>query len=174
MGIRNLAYCILDVRPQLLISSMKSTGKSQLPKIDSWHRIAVSSPPSTVDEIEEISKPAKESFSPATLCASAYKLLRKTLLPLNPTHVLIERQRFRSMGSKHILEWTVRVNMFESIIYAILCTLKEEGIWNGEVVGVLPGKVGQYWVNEDEGKGDLADGSPKVHKKTSQFGKRKD
>jgi cruciform cutting endonuclease 1 len=166
MGIRNLAYCVFDVRPKLLSPSMKSTGNVQLPKIDSWHRIAVSSPPSTADEIEEISKPAKESFSPATLSASAYKLLRHMLLPQNPTHILIERQRFRSMGSKHILEWTVRVNMFESIIYAILCTLKEEGMWNGEVVGVLPGKVGPYWVDEnEEGKGDVADGSSKVHKK---------
>lgn len=149
MGIRNLAYCILDVPSKLLEPSMKFPGDLQLPKIQSWHRLAVSSPPETIDpDITKIA--AKESFSPSTLSDTAYKLLRRTLLLQNPTHILIERQRFRSMGSRHILEWTVRVNMFESIIYAILCTLKNEGLWDGEVVGVLPGKVGPFWVGEDE------------------------
>jgi cruciform cutting endonuclease 1 len=111
-------------------------------------------------------KAAKESFSPATLSMSAYELLRYTLLPHNPTHILIERQRFRSMGSKHILEWTIRVNMFESIIYAILRTLKEERTWDGEVVGVLPGKVGPYWLgDDDEGQIEASGEVVKVHKK---------
>lgn len=149
MGIRNLAYCILDVPPQLLSPRTKPSADGHLPRIESWHRIAVSSPPTTIDP--EVAKIAvKESFSPSTLSNAAYNLLRHTLLPHNPTHILIERQRFRSMGSKHILEWTVRVNMFESIIYAILCTLRQEGLWGGEVVGVLPGKVGPYWVGDDE------------------------
>ena len=149
MGIRNLAYCILDVSSKLLEPPPKASRTAQLPRIESWHRIAVSSPPKVVDpEVAKI--PAKESFSPTTLSATAYKLLRHTLLLQNPTHILIERQRFRSMGSKHILEWTIRVNMFESIIYAILCTLKQEGIWDGEVVGVLPDKVGPFWAGEDE------------------------
>lgn len=149
MGIRNLAYCVLTIPPQLLKWPTKASGTAQLPKIESWHRIAVSSPPKATDpEVAKIV--AKESFSPATLSNTAYKLLRHNLLLQNPTHILIERQRFRSMGSKHILEWTVRVNMFESIIYAILCTLKQEGLWEGEVVGVLPGKVGPFWVGEDE------------------------
>ena len=162
MGIRNLAYCVLDVPPKLLSASTQSGRKKELIRIDAWHRIAVSSPTSS-DESPETSMPSKESFSPGTLSASAYKLLRNTLLPQNLTHILIERQRFRSMGSKHILEWTVRVNMFESIIYAILCTLREEGIWTGRVVGVLPGKVGPYWVGEnEEWKDNLEDMKPKV------------
>lgn len=40
--------------------------------------------------------------------------------------------------------------MFESILYAVLCTLKEEGLWDGEVLSVMPGKVGPFWVGEDE------------------------
>lgn len=159
MGIRNLGYCVLDVPNELLSSSTTVTGKGKLPRIDSWHRIAVLSPPTIPNTV-------KAEFSPAKLSASAFKLLRYQLLKEKPTHILIERQRFRSMGSKHILEWTVRVNMFESIIYAILCTLKEEKIWSGQVVGVLPGKVGPYWVGENQEAGDnVADGSSKVHKK---------
>ena len=148
MGIRNLAYCVLDIPPELLSPRTESSTNRHLANIESWHRIAVSSPPSTVNSGATMIV-AKESFSPSTMSQTAYKLLRHTLLPHSPTHILIERQRFRSMGSKHILEWTVRVNMFESIIYAILCTLKQEGLWDGEVVGVLPGKVGPYWVGDD-------------------------
>lgn len=136
MGIRNLAYCVLDV----------PTGSS-LPNLVAWKRIAVSSAPvPSNDKSEPASKVEKESFEPPVLSAAAFKLLRKTLLPHNPTHILIERQRFRSMGSPKILEWTVRVNMLESMIYAILLTLREEGAWNGTVVPIAPGKVGPFWL----------------------------
>ncbi|KFY27889.1 hypothetical protein V493_03216 [Pseudogymnoascus sp. VKM F-4281 (FW-2241)] len=136
MGIRNLAYCVLDVPTD-----------SSLPKLVAWQRIAVSSSPvPNSDKGELNSKVEKESFEPPILSAAAFKLLRKTLLPHNPTHILIERQRFRSMGSPKILEWTVRVNMLESMIYAILLTLREEGAWNGTVIPIAPGKVGPFWL----------------------------
>ncbi|KFY23725.1 hypothetical protein V491_02432 [Pseudogymnoascus sp. VKM F-3775] len=146
MGIRNLAYCVLDVATD-----------SSLPKLVAWQRIAVSSAPvPNNDKSELATKVEKESFEPPVLSAAAFKLLRKTLLPHNPTHILIERQRFRSMGSPKILEWTVRVNMLESMIYAILLTLREEGAWNGTVVPVAPGKVGPFWL---EGEGDVTTGA---------------
>ncbi|KAG4422651.1 hypothetical protein IFR04_004272 [Cadophora malorum] len=165
MGIRNLAYCILDVPAQNISWAkigtglvMKGSGRSAkrpLPSIHAWHRLAVSSPPTPaipIDGEDATTKTTipKEAFDPATLSQTAYTLLRAQLLPAKPTHILIERQRFRSMGSKHILEWTVRVNMFESMIYAVLCTLKGEGLWDGSVRGVLPGKVGPFWVGEGE------------------------
>jgi cruciform cutting endonuclease 1 len=139
MGIRNLAYCVLDVPAKF--------DSKKLPTIQAWQRLAVSSPPSSTSEPSLVA--AKESFSPATLSATAYELMRNRLLLLKPTHILIERQRFRSMGSKHILEWTVRVNMFESILYGVLCTLKGEGIWDGSVEAIAPGKVGPFWIDEE-------------------------
>ncbi|KAJ5051441.1 uncharacterized protein L3040_001219 [Drepanopeziza brunnea f. sp. 'multigermtubi'] len=148
MGIRNLAYCMLDVPPR---------GRG-LPCIHAWHRLAVSSAPVPSPDAAALdadaalataAAAAKEAFDPATLSAAAYALLRHRLLPLDPTHILIERQRFRSMGSKHILEWTIRVNMFESILYAVLCTLREEGVWRGEVRSIAPGKVGPFWIGEE-------------------------
>jgi cruciform cutting endonuclease 1 len=132
MGIRNLAFCVLDL-PAV------STG---LPSLHAWQRLALSTP--TPGEAE--------SFSPATLSGLAYALLRHRLLPQKPAYVLIERQRFRSMGSKHILEWTVRVNMLEAVIYGVLCALREEGVWAGEVLEVAPGKVGPFWVGDGEGE----------------------
>lgn len=148
MGIRNLAYCLLEVPPK----------KSSISKPDltAWQRLAVSSAPKkSVDEDGTEDKVVtKEAFDPATLSKIAYTLLRDRLLKQNPTHVLIERQRFRSMGSKHILEWTIRVNMFESILYATLHTLKAEGVWGGEVVPIIPGKVGPFWIEEDMDSSD--------------------
>jgi cruciform cutting endonuclease 1 len=147
MGIRNLAYCILEVPRQ------KKGGVKRNPIVQAWHRLAVSSAPKILPIDEKAKKVKKEvekeSFTPTTLSQTAYTLLRKRLLVLKPTHVLIERQRFRSMGSKHILEWTIRVNMFESMLYGVLCTLKEEGIWTGSVEAIAPGKVGPFWVGED-------------------------
>jgi cruciform cutting endonuclease 1 len=140
MGIRNLAYCVLDV-----------PASSALPAIEGWKRIAVSSAPVLNSECDLKGKAEKESFEPLTLSAAAYNLLHKTLLPYKPTHILIERQRFRSMGSPRILEWTVRVNMLESMLYAILRTLQQEGLWKGIVVPIAPGKVGPFWL-EEEGK----------------------
>lgn len=145
MGIRNLAYCILDIP-----SEEVWTHRSSNPSVEAWRRIAVLSAP--VQSQEQTGNPGpKEAFDPQTLSAAAYTLLQKTLLPHNPTHVLIERQRFRSMGSPHILEWTVRVNMFESMLYAVLQTLKSEKMWDGKVVPILPGKVGPFWTEQVEG-----------------------
>lgn len=143
MGIRNLAYCILDVPA--------ARSKSRPPTIIAWHRLAVSSAPSITTP--SLQKAEKECFSPATLSAAAYTLLRQSLLPHAPTTILIERQRFRSMGSPHILEWTIRVNMFESMLYAILHTLRSEGLWTGDVREIAPGKVGPFWIADEEGEG---------------------
>jgi cruciform cutting endonuclease 1 len=139
MGIRNLAYCILDLRPR------------SVPSVTAWRRITVSSAPTALeDNAVDPSLPSpKEVFDPPTLSAAAYTLLRHTLLPYGPTHILIERQRFRSMGSSHILEWTVRVNMFESMLYAVLQTLKSENIWKGTVIPIMPGKVGPFWIGSE-------------------------
>jgi cruciform cutting endonuclease 1 len=143
MGIRNLAYCILDVPPD-----RSSTTKASIPSVVAWRRIAVSSAPIPSQDIDSAMPAAKEAFDPQTLSAAAYTLLRHTLLPHNPTHVLIERQRFRSMGSPHILEWTIRVNMFESMLYAVLQTLRQEKVWHGNVTPILPGKVGPFWIEK--------------------------
>ncbi|KAH8685561.1 mitochondrial resolvase Ydc2 [Tricladium varicosporioides] len=147
VGIRNLAYCVLDVSP-----GKKKGSKTELPTVIEWHRLSVSTPPQTSKGTITNSK-EKEDFSPLTLSQKCYTLLRSRLLPHNPTYILIERQRFRSMGSKHILEWTIRVNMFESMLYATLCTLKAEGVWNGNIEAIAPGKVGPFWIAEDEDRG---------------------
>ncbi|KAL8636674.1 MAG: hypothetical protein Q9228_005958 [Teloschistes exilis] len=131
------------------------------PSLKSWARLDVtaSNAPSENDPEKK-----EESLSPPTYASYAYNLLTRTLLPLNPTHILIERQRYRSMGGSTVQEWTLRVNMFEAMLYATLFTLKQKGLWNGEVVPINPAKVGKYWLPGKSEKGKKPDSKTKAKK----------
>jgi len=134
MGIRNLAYC-------RLVLPSSPTAK---PTLTHWTRIAISR--------KQASTPAApEAFDPQTYAAHAYALVTRTLLPLHPSQILIERQRFRSMGGSSVQEWTLRVNMFEAMVYAVLKTVEEQGVWARRVDPVAPSKVAKFWVGEGEG-----------------------
>ncbi|KAL2263722.1 hypothetical protein VTK26DRAFT_5478 [Humicola hyalothermophila] len=69
-----------------------------------------------------------DAWSPAALTTVTLALVKTHLLPLRPTHILIERQRFRSYGRWGVFEWTLRVNMLEAILHAMFAGLRgEEG-----------------------------------------------
>ncbi|KAK7949020.1 uncharacterized protein PG986_009906 [Apiospora aurea] len=127
MGLRNLAYSLVAFRqpPRVLL--------------EAWRRSDVASE-ATKQVVE------REQWAPAALANLALELVRDRLLPTNPTHVVIERQRFRSGGSSAVQEWTLRVNTLEAMIHATFRTLKEMGHWSGEVISVAPGRVGPFWV----------------------------
>jgi len=40
--------------------------------------------------------------------------------------------------------------MFESMLYAVLQTLKREKIWDGTVIPITPGKVGPFWLESGQ------------------------
>ncbi|KAI9828580.1 MAG: hypothetical protein M1819_006572 [Sarea resinae] len=164
MGIRNLAYCVIDVPAPTLDDHNRSRGgtiKWEPPRVLAWRRIAIAAKgqgqrPQTPDQ-----------FSPPTLSHLAYNLITHTFLPHKATQVLIERQRFRTLGGSAIQEWTVRVNMFESMLWAVFETLRREKMTDVEVQAVLPGKVGAFWLGDEiggrgevmkkEGKGEEID-----------------
>ncbi|KAL9125479.1 MAG: hypothetical protein Q9217_005321 [Psora testacea] len=154
MGIRNLAYCRLHLPPRT--ARMTRTMKLS---ISEWSRINISAPtaPDTADYVDgpkSLPTEAKEPFDLSTYAARAYKLLHSLLYlrshAARPTHILIERQRFRSMGGSAVQEWTLRVNTFEAMLYAVLEALRREGTWEGNVVGVSPARVGRFWLGEGE------------------------
>lgn len=91
-----------------------------------------------------------ENFAPNAMADMAYRLITEHILPKNPTHILIERQRFRTANAAGIFEWTVRVNMLESMIYAILEVMKARGEFKGVVVAVPPKRVVNYLVDKYE------------------------
>lgn len=106
---------------------------------------------------------AIEDFSPTRLSSLAVELILTRLLPLKPDLVILEQQRFRSMGGNAVFEWTLRVNSLESMLYAVFTTLRHLGHWPGgklegvvarnvlEFMAVQEGVGGMKWVKEVKG-----------------------
>ncbi|EEP77054.1 predicted protein [Uncinocarpus reesii 1704] len=95
----------------------------------------------------------KESFAPDLYASHAYTLVTSLLGTYRPTHVLIERQRFRTGGGSAVQEWTIRVGVFEGMLYAVLHTLRMESKMAGGlgvmVQGIEPQRVARYWMETD-------------------------
>ena len=173
MGIQNLAFAHLSVprtsaarapsRPVLTawhrlkvseIGDLDLSGARTVAKIDS---MGVSELTTQSDVESSFSaqtvkaKPAaglKEGFSPDLYAATAYTLITSLLSAYKPTHILIERQRFRSGGGSAVQEWTLRVGVLEGMLYAVLHALRHErgGVIAGiEVQGIEPKRVVGYW-----------------------------
>ncbi|KAI9879529.1 MAG: hypothetical protein M1830_008156 [Pleopsidium flavum] len=174
MGIRNLAYCVIAVNGQKdrSTASVKAAKGRQepenLPMVERWTRIAVSNK-AHASPVDATNGPTlakvKEAFDPATYAKHAYTLVFDLLQTYQPTTVLIERQRYRSMGASAVQEWTLRVNMFEAMIHAVLETFNREGRWKGDVHAVPPSKVGPFWIGQ-EAKPDKKSASTKKRNKS--------
>ena len=131
MGIRNLALCLLSIPP------------SQPPQISDWNRVTVSQKPdsSTI-----------ESFEPLEYAQKAYSLMHSALQSYRPHTILIERQRYRSAGGAAIQEWTVRVNMLESMFHATLHTLAQTCGHDIVVRSVSPRRITGFWLADVDEK----------------------
>ena len=167
MGIQNLAFAHLRVPNPALKYQKHGSGAQELPKLTDWRRLAVSEI-SSVDLVSETGpasanslftalsysqeQKAKDAFSPDVYAANAYTLITALLSTYKPTHVLIERQRFRSGGGSAVQEWTLRVGVFEGMLYAILHALRQERggyLASLQVHGVEPKRVVGYWSEID-------------------------
>ncbi|WEW55452.1 hypothetical protein PRK78_000883 [Emydomyces testavorans] len=117
----------------------------------------------------------KESFAPDLYASHAYTLITSLVATYQPTHILIERQRFRSGGGSAVQEWTIRVGVFEGMLYAVLHTLQREPSKVGldiAVQGVEPQRVARYWIERDSGTPEEAKGRKTKKKTTSKEGKK--
>lgn len=152
MGIRNLAYCVLDVQlPQSRRQQPKSIPLKPFYRVEEWQRFDVLAKPGdgpspTVRQARK--EITNEAFTPSALSKIAYKITQK-LLAHRPDVILIERQRFRSGGASAIQEWTVRVNMLESMLWACLETLRHNSSLKSseapDVQEISPKRVGSFW-----------------------------
>ncbi|KAK8215235.1 hypothetical protein M8818_002247 [Zalaria obscura] len=186
MGIKNLAFCVLDVDHQGWDAgnskprSVKSTAKTTPLRLSAWKRMdltailieqhgkqqAVPKEEQQNSSDADASTPVdtKNLFSPSSLCKAAYTLA-STLISYQPTTIIIERQRFRSGGAAAIQEWTVRVNMLESMLWAILETMRHhldpQKLPGGfpEMYEVSPRMVGLYWLGRPNGSQSLGPAS---------------
>lgn len=139
MGIRNLAFAHLTVPPRS--ASGKDAAEKAKVTLNAWHRIEIGSHDmSTLTSGEREEAPPKEeqqqqvkgeegevvqnvAYTPDIYATHAYALLTTLLQNYNPTHILIERQRFRSANGSAVQEWSLRVGVFEGMLYAVLYTI---------------------------------------------------
>ncbi|KAL2142817.1 hypothetical protein VTI28DRAFT_711 [Corynascus sepedonium] len=193
LGIRNFAFSLLSP-----VSPPRTSSSTQVPNeplnspvhLHAWHRLDLTLPdakglernaarkaaePALKEGVsEEEEKEGEEgdkedAYSPTALAALTAHLVRARLLPLRPTHVLIERQRFRTGGAAAVFEWTLRVNSLEAMLHAAFAALlrrktwspdaagsgvgdvrEGEGGWDGEVYSVLPRAVAGYLFPADD------------------------
>ncbi|ODQ52854.1 ribonuclease H-like protein [Saitoella complicata NRRL Y-17804] len=80
----------------------------------------------------------------------AYLLSRTCLDSYSPSTVVIESQRYRSGGLATVQEWTIRVNMFESMLHAVWRTLAAEKAFEGEVWSSNSGRMTDLWLQGRE------------------------
>ncbi|EAT87724.2 hypothetical protein HBI56_119870 [Parastagonospora nodorum] len=159
MGIKNLAFCDVSVDYK--------NGNATNPTMDimRWDKINL------VDATRDLRRPglqakdhAKDAedvdpYSLPVLSRTAYWFIKQEVLAVAPDIILIESQRWRSAGSAAILQWTVRVNTLEAMLWAVLETLRTERLTSPskikneesckldfEVYGVDPKRVGQFWL----------------------------
>ena len=181
MGIRNLAYCCITL-PHTGRRTVTAFGR---PVVHEWTRIAIGeesnkskrvtdlAPEKATGKVKQIGKVTlsnpKEAFDPATYSQHAYDLVTTLLNHLKPTQILIERQRFRSMGGSAVQEWTLRVNMFEAMIYAVLKTFSKSGFWEGDVHPIVPSKVSNFWIMGKQAALTEGPGSKSAKTKTAKI-----
>lgn len=161
MGVKNLAYCHAEVSYE--------NGDSMRPKMEivKWEKRSILDgtfdhvPLSKRDDGSMGKVPGEtDPYALDVLSATAYRFLTQTALKLAPDIILIEKQRWRSGSSAAILQWTVRVNTLETMLWAILGTFQQEA-WqhntrakhghiasNYAVHSVNPKLVGPYWLGQ--------------------------
>lgn len=166
MGIKNLAYCVLE--PDV------NTDNSTYMVVD-WKRLnllAPTVPTTTTDLGQGVSKNAvsdteadletsdtssilpdqdtKNLFVPSKMAPLAFQL-SQTLLKYEPTMIVIERQRFRSGGGSAVQEWTLRVNMLEAMLWACFTSAKslssqEKREVDFDVKEMNPTRITAFWL----------------------------
>lgn len=153
MGVKNLGLCAIE-SPDTIKSATPPGDKIPRLRIVDWKKLNVlaslqsNQDPTLADgENTERANLNATAFTPSALSQTALILSEHILQTYNPTHILIERQRFRSGGAAAVQEWTLRVNMLESMIWACLTTMRATSKTGHDLAmhEVSPARVAKFW-----------------------------
>ncbi|KAJ9612605.1 hypothetical protein H2200_004202 [Cladophialophora chaetospira] len=165
MGIKNLAFAHITA-PLRHVPDSPGYPQYEIPTLQDWRRLAVSdaigrpdaipisvrshtSQDALAEVITSKTSKGKESFDTVDYAKHAYTLINYMLKTYRPNHILIERQRFRSGGGSAVQEWSIRVGVFEGMLYSVLRTLTEERNLQLGVEPMQPPRVNRYWLEND-------------------------
>lgn len=156
VGIRNLAYAhLICPRPHDIGPAngpgLGTTTKPP-PMLSAWERHAAFPSENQDDWTEKPAEPDK--YVPSSYASAAYHFITDIFTKFDPTHILIEQQRFRSGGSSAVTEWTIRVGLFEGMLHAVLQTLREERkdrIRLQAVSAISPARTARFWLGASGG-----------------------
>jgi cruciform cutting endonuclease 1 len=142
MGIKNLAYCVMSTTFEPIQSGQGAAKRRALLSVSKWERVNVMDVPknSPTDVGESL-------FSVQNLAPVAVNLVKNVFLPIKPSIILIEQQRFRTGGSSAVQEWTLRVNMLEAMFWATIQSLCPESDSEPPMLAsVSPSRVAPFMV----------------------------
>lgn len=209
MGVKNLAFCLLEVDRKVLnhedADRERASHHSVSFQLSEWNRLDVTerlaakntTTPSPVDHalttaleketIDSTNATPDEPvnlYTPSSLSKVAVDLASE-FVHYQPDYILIERQRFRSGGAPAIQEWTVRVNMLESMLWASLETMRlldkrvatAQNRCFPQVLEMSPQRIGMFWLNRGNLSAKETDvaaalAGPKHKLQTAATGKR--
>ena len=155
MGIRNLAYCNIKTPfPNSATAGLDSITLEAWQRVEVAESLASRKPIAGLKKSKVVAKAldiptadTKESFEPQEYAKYAYSFVKRIIDEHNPSHILIERQRFRSGGGSAVQEWSIRVGVFEAMLYAAIRTLVEQKYCDCTVVPMPPAMVNRFWLN---------------------------
>ncbi|KAH7040694.1 mitochondrial resolvase Ydc2 [Microdochium trichocladiopsis] len=167
LGLRNFGFALM---------SPVDAGTSQIPprkaQQPAFHRQPVPIHLHAWERLELVASDADTAcFAPDRMAAMTWDLLQNRLLPMEPTHIVMERQRSRTLSGPKVQEWTLRVNVLEAMLHAMLKVLITAGKWQGAIMSVPPGRATQFWLGSvEEDSEALAEW--KHHKDEKEAGKK--
>ena len=165
MGIKNLGICVLEARQPARPTGPRNQQHSPSPHIklvkwqtinvlDKLHRLTLLNRGLVEIHVEVSAKSTAvnaKTFRPSALSIAALDLA-KYIWAFEPSHILIENQRFRSGGGAAVQEWTLRVNALESMLWACFQTLRDANAERSpEVHEISPKQVANFWCSRPYG-----------------------
>ncbi|KAH8195368.1 hypothetical protein TruAng_010475 [Truncatella angustata] len=168
MGIRNLAVSFLTTSSKFKSDGLGPRTPPLGVTVNSWNRVDLTRLMGDVQTDED-------AWSPDVMSDMTLDLVQNLFLSTekSPTHILIERQRFRSGGGSAVQEWTLRVNTLEAMIYSTLKTMKSCGHWKGKIIPIVPKRVGPFWVESTTESEGILDHDKKTSKSKNSKARHK-